>query len=103
MNPGRCRTKTSAGELELDSTQKELHRTVYPLRELVRSRKIDRPLTDHGVVESFHELGQMNDRKCIRDFVPLLPLRQNFTKQTRHNALRSTHFRRTHWIHCTGQ
>src|SRR6516164_10782401 len=66
------RTETSEGDLRLDTTQKEFHGAVYTFCQLVRSSKIDRPLPDYSVVEGFHELGQMNHRKCLGNLSALL-------------------------------
>src|SRR5215469_14774460 len=63
--PENERQKRREADLGFDSTQKELHRAVYTFCQLVRSSKIDRPLSDHSLVEGFHELGQMNHRKCL--------------------------------------
>src|SRR5215469_899248 len=89
-------------ELWLNSAQKELHRTVDPLRQFMRTCQVHSPLPNNCVVERFHEFRQMHDGKRARDFATFLPLRKNLPQQARHDALCSTKLGSAHSIHGTG-
>jgi len=79
--------------------KKKLYRAPYPIRELVRPGQIHGPLPHHRVVESFHEFGQVHNRKCSGHLAALLPLRQNFSQQTDGSLLVTAQFRGSHRIH----
>jgi hypothetical protein len=85
--------------LGLGAAQEKLDGVAHPLREFVRSRQIHGPLPDHGVEEPLHELGEMNDRKILRDLAIFLALGDNFAEKADGGCLGSPQLWRAYWIH----
>jgi hypothetical protein len=65
----------------------------------VRPGQINCPLPYDSVVEAFHKFRQMDDWKIVRNFTPLLSLRENLTQQANRGFLVSAHIGATHWVH----
>src|SRR5205807_5568566 len=91
----RVRYSRSSG---LDAPQEKLHGTIDAFPQLVRASKIHRPLPNHGLIKSLHELGEMKNREAARDFTALLPLGENLTEQANRDPLGAAHLRRAYGV-----
>src|SRR5271155_3036203 len=101
-----CNTRVSARSdsgLRPGAPQEKFYRIAHTLGELVRSGKVHGPLADDGVEKSFHEFGQMHDRKITGDFSIFLALGDDFAEQADGCGFRTAQFRRAHRIHRAGE
>ena len=48
--------------------QEKFNGIANPLGEFVRTGQVHGPLADDGIEKSFHEFGEVHDRKVARDF-----------------------------------
>src|SRR5258708_1812334 len=87
----------------LDGANKEFHRIVHPLRQFVRPSEVHGPLTNHGRVQTFHELSEMDNRKVAGDLTVRLALIENLAEQPDRGLLRLTHVGSTYRVHCARQ
>jgi hypothetical protein len=89
--------------LWLGAAQEKLDGVVNPFGKLVGPGKVDSPLADHRVEESFHKFSQVHDRKIVGDLAALLALRDDFPEQANRGRFRASQLGRTYRVHCTGK
>src|SRR5713226_429501 len=87
----------------LDGANEEFHGIVDTLRQSVRPSEVHGPLTNHGGVQPFHELGEVDNRKVAGDLTARLALIENLAEQPDRGLLGLAHVGRTYRIHCARQ
>src|SRR5580700_9999247 len=72
---------SKGSQSRLDGTNEEFHGAVHPLRQFMRPRKVHSPLPNHGRIQPFHELGEVDNRKVASDLAGRLALIENLAEQ----------------------
>jgi hypothetical protein len=89
--------------LRPSAPQEKFDGIAHPLGEFVRAGKVHGPLADDGIEKSFHEFGEVHDRKISGDFAVFLALGDNFAQQVYGCGFGATQLGRAHRIHRAGE
>src|SRR5580704_397519 len=79
--------------LRLGAAQEKFDSIVHPLGKLVRPSEIHSPLTDDSIEQSFHELGQVHDRKVTGYLAVFLAFCDDFPEKAYCRCLRTSQLR----------